>query len=213
MLINTSQWMTCQINVEYVVLLSMLFSLKKRQEVLSHNACSSNQVLHQFILDNKKNNTGFLLWVSTYCLNCSFENQTRGRTNFAVSGFDESKTPYVFLRAWAGGILRMLLSDWFRERAVCYNLDHVHRILTSLVYFASDDAKVWVKSLLTQWRAMNFCDTKLLTSVFTRRAFPLLFVWQPWTSESLKFISLSSLADLRMSISCTLYAICIIPNF
>ena len=68
--------------------------VEKRQGTLSYNM--SNQVLHQFIFDNKKNNTGFLLWFSTYCLSCIFQHQTRGTTKFAVSAFDDSKRPYLF---------------------------------------------------------------------------------------------------------------------
>ena len=63
-------------------------------------------------------------------------------------------------------------------------------ILISWVYFASEDAKVRVKSLLTQWRSLNFPDTHILISGFNMRTFPLLFVWQP--GASVKSISLTS---------------------
>ena len=40
--------------------------------ILSHNANLSKQDLHHFILCNERNNSGFLLWISSYCLSCIF---------------------------------------------------------------------------------------------------------------------------------------------
>ena len=67
----------------------------KSQGVLSNNTSLSKQVLHQFIAHNKKNDTGFLLWISTYCLSCIFQHQAEG-TKFVVSAFDDSETPHLF---------------------------------------------------------------------------------------------------------------------
>ena len=103
------------------------------------------------------------------------------------------KIKKISVRELAGGNLDFLRSDWLLERAVfSHLLTTVNGILASWVYFASEDAKVWVKSLLTQWRSGNLRDTQILISGFNMKAFPLLFVWQPWTSVSLKFISLTS---------------------
>ena len=85
----------------------------------------------------------------------------------------------------------IIIKSFEPERAVsceCCNLigywsglyfpisDHGHGN-QMLFYLASEDAKVWVKSLLTQWRLENFRDTQILISGFNMRAFPLLFVW------------------------------------
>ena len=68
----------------------------KSQGVLSLNTSLTKQDLCPFILHNKKNNTGFLLWTSTYCLGCIFQHQAKGRTKFVVSAFDDSETPHLF---------------------------------------------------------------------------------------------------------------------
>ena len=65
-------------------------------------------------------------------------------------------------------------------------------ILAWAVYFALEDAKVWVKSILMQRRSVNFRDTQIINGGFTMRAFPLLFAWQPWASVSFKCKSLTS---------------------
>ena len=67
----------------------------KGEGVLFKNTSLSEHVLHQFISHNKKNDTGFLLWISTYCLSCIFQHQAEG-TKFVVSAFDDSESPFVF---------------------------------------------------------------------------------------------------------------------
>ena len=93
MLTNTSRWMICQINLIYVV--DVVF-IEKRHGVLSLNTSLNKQDLCQYILHNKRNNTGFLLWISTYCLSCIFQHRAKGRTKFVVSAFDDSETPHLF---------------------------------------------------------------------------------------------------------------------
>ena len=82
--------------------------------------------------------------------------------------------------------------DWLLERAVFSYL--LTTVTVSWCYFTllQRMRKFAVKGLLTQRRSVNFRDTQILISGFNMRAFPLLFVWQSWTSVSLKFISLTS---------------------
>ena len=51
---------------------------------------------------------------------------------------------------------------------------NVRPLFTCTDYFASEDANVWVKNLLTQQRPVNFRDTQTLISGFNMKAFSLL---------------------------------------
>ena len=52
------------------------------QGVLSCSSSPSKQNLKSYILDNKVNNTGFLLWISSYCISCIFQYRMKQQLSY-----------------------------------------------------------------------------------------------------------------------------------
>ena len=69
----------------------------RSQGVLSCSSSISKQNLSSYIVDNKGNNTGFLLWISGYCISCVFQNRVNLRYNlFAYDVNKPAHTLHVF---------------------------------------------------------------------------------------------------------------------
>lgn len=60
--------------------ISIAFNLEK-QGRLCCTSFASKLVLQNLIKDNTKHNTGFLMWISNYCISCIFEHKVKGKTN------------------------------------------------------------------------------------------------------------------------------------
>jgi hypothetical protein len=78
----------------YEANVDVAFSLKSHG-TLSCTSISSKQDLQSLIEGNVSTNTGFLLWVSSYCINCVFQHLTRGN-NYFISAFDENQADHTF---------------------------------------------------------------------------------------------------------------------
>ena len=57
------------------------------QGVLSCSSSHSKQNLKSYILDNKVNNTGFLLWISSYCISCIFQYRMKQQLNYNIFSY------------------------------------------------------------------------------------------------------------------------------
>ena len=54
------------------------FNLEKKG-ILCSTSLASKLILHKLITDNKKDNTGFLMWISNYCISCIFCNNSKSK--------------------------------------------------------------------------------------------------------------------------------------
>ena len=64
----------------------------------SCNVLPSKQHLKSVILDNKESSTGFLMWISSYCISCVFQWRARQKLSY-VFAYDDVKptcVPQVF---------------------------------------------------------------------------------------------------------------------
>ena len=70
----------------------------RHQGTLSSNSVSSTHVLEKLILDNTTENTGFLLWLSTYCLSCILQhvNNKKQKTKYFLVSCNEKQTIHLF---------------------------------------------------------------------------------------------------------------------
>ena len=62
---------------------------------LSCNVVSSKQRLKSAILDHKESSTGFLMWISNYCISCIFQKFARQKLSYAVFAYDDTKPTHV----------------------------------------------------------------------------------------------------------------------
>ena len=70
----------------------------RHQGTLFSNSVSSKHVLEKLILDNTTENTGFLLWLSTYCLSCIFQHvdNKNQKTKYFLVASNEKQTINLF---------------------------------------------------------------------------------------------------------------------
>ena len=73
----------------------------KHQGILSCCSLSTKLVLQRLILENKNMNTGFLLWISGYCVSCVICHTGRGttktkKTTYFVMEYHENQGLQVF---------------------------------------------------------------------------------------------------------------------
>ena len=100
--LNNGQQFTCNklpstVNI-YGANVDVVFGTKQ-QGTFSPTSISDKLALEKLILDNATENTGFLLWTSSYCLSCIFQhgNGTRQkRTKYFLVACDESQTINLF---------------------------------------------------------------------------------------------------------------------
>ncbi|XP_044166861.1 uncharacterized protein LOC122950914 [Acropora millepora] len=60
--------------------ISVAFNLEK-QGILSCTSFTSKLMLQALITENTNHNTGFLMWISNYCISCIFEHKIKRKTN------------------------------------------------------------------------------------------------------------------------------------
>ena len=60
--------------------ISIAFNLEK-QGILSCTSLASKLMLQALITENTNHNTGFLMWISNYCISCIFEHKIKRKTN------------------------------------------------------------------------------------------------------------------------------------
>ena len=60
--------------------ISIAFNLEK-QGILSCTSFTSKLMLQALITENTNHNTGFLMWISNYCISCIFEHKIKRKTN------------------------------------------------------------------------------------------------------------------------------------
>ena len=99
--LNDGQQFTCNklpstVNI-YGANVDVVFGTKQ-QGTLSPTSISNKLFLDNLVLDNATENTVFLLWTSSYCLNCIFQhNGTRQkRTKYFLVACDERQTIDLF---------------------------------------------------------------------------------------------------------------------
>ena len=73
----------------------------RSQGYLSCNAAPSKEHLKRVILDNKESSTGFLMWISSYCISCVFQRRARQKLSYNVFAYNDTGTnpthvPQVF---------------------------------------------------------------------------------------------------------------------
>ena len=72
---------------------------KRCQGYLSCNDAPSKQLVKSAILDNKESSTGFLMWISSYCISCVFQWYARQKLTYNVFVYNDTKpthAPKVF---------------------------------------------------------------------------------------------------------------------
>ena len=65
------------------------------QGLLSINSATSKQSLKMFILNNTEKNTGFLLWMSSYCIGCVFQFGAKQKLRYNVFAYNMSKVVHL----------------------------------------------------------------------------------------------------------------------
>ena len=65
------------------------------QGYLSCNDARSKQQFKSVILDNKKNSTGFLMWISSYCISCIFHWYARQKLSYNFFVYNDTKPTHV----------------------------------------------------------------------------------------------------------------------
>ena len=76
-----------------------VFHGTRSQGYLCCNVVSSIQTLKSAILDHKECSTGFLMWISSYCISCVFQRRARQKLSYVVFAYNDTKptnVPQVF---------------------------------------------------------------------------------------------------------------------
>ena len=89
-----------QIGTGYVDVLSGARS----EGILSGNSLISKQNLKTFIEHSRQSNhSGFLLWMSGYCISCIFQRQAKGKCNYNVLAYDADDKSETDLHTFVDG--------------------------------------------------------------------------------------------------------------
>ena len=67
----------------------------RSQGYLSCNMVSSKQTLKSVILEHNEYSTGFLMWISSYCISCVFQTRARQKLSYVVFAYDDTKPAHV----------------------------------------------------------------------------------------------------------------------
>ena len=67
----------------------------RSQGYLSCNMVSSKQTLKTVILEHNEYSTGFLMWISSYCISCVFQTRARQKLSYVVFAYDDTKPAHV----------------------------------------------------------------------------------------------------------------------
>ena len=99
MLENIFLFLICQNKLDIGTASVKVVHGKRCQGYLSCNDAPSKQLVKSVILDNKESSTGFLMWISSYCISCVFQWYARQKLTYNVFVYNDTKpthAPKVF---------------------------------------------------------------------------------------------------------------------
>ena len=105
----------------------------KHQGILSCDSLSTKLVLQRLILENKDMNTGFLLWISGYCVSCvichtGFATAKTKKTKYFVMEFHESQGLQVFEHNHVDSLIETLCKI-VTKKFNCHELEYCIQFL------------------------------------------------------------------------------------